>query len=59
MLTSLGIDSLGQNALLLVQMIKLFSQFLVLGHVLLGLLHADTVMLGDRVELGQAVSKFL
>ena len=52
MLTSLGIDSLSQNALLLVQMLKLFGQFLVLGHVLLGLLHADTVVLGDRVELG-------
>ena len=52
----LGVYSLGQDALLLVEMLKLFCELLVLSHVLLRFLNTDTIVLSNCVELGQAIS---
>ena len=55
----LGVDSLCQNTLLLVQMLKLFGELLVLGHVLLRFFHTDTIVLCNGIELGETVTELL
>ena len=42
---------------MLVQVLQLLSELLVLSHVLLGLLNADAIVLGNRVELCQAIAQ--
>lgn len=56
---SLGVDSLRQDPLLLLQVFKLLSKFLVLCHILLRLFNTDTVVLSYSVQLCQAVAELL
>ena len=55
----LGINSLRQNPLLLLQVLKLLLQLLLLGLRLFGFLHTDAVVLSYRVKLAKACPELL
>lgn len=59
LLTSLGVNGLGQDSLLLLQVLELLGELFVLGHILLRFLDADAVVLGYGVQLSEAITKFL
>ena len=51
MLSGLSVNRLGEDALLLVEVVQLLGKLLVLKEVILRLLNRDTIVLSYRVEL--------
>lgn len=59
LLASLRVNSLSQDTLLLVEVLKLLGELLVLSHVLFRLLYTHAIVLRNCVELGQAIPQLL